>query len=80
MESPRARIYIQFALAKEYEDLGNSDQPFHHLKQACNLQRSQMEYDVRGDVQTMKEIMQHFDRQYFSRAKPGFPGKDPSLL
>lgn len=80
IEYPRARVHVQYALAKEYEDLGEVDRSFHHLKQVSDFQRSQMEYDVSGDLRTMEEIKQHFDKDYFKRLKPGHAAKDPIFV
>jgi tetratricopeptide (TPR) repeat protein len=80
VENPRARIHIQFALAKEYEDLGDADASFRNLKEASDFQRKQMEYDVSSDLQTMEEIKQNFDAAYFKRAPAGFPAPDPIFV
>lgn len=79
-EMPRARVHVQYALAKEYEDLGQADKSFQNLKAASDFQREQMQYDVRGDLQTMKEITQYFNKPYFEGLKPGHPAKDPIFI
>lgn len=80
IENARTRVHIQYALAKEYEDLGQADKSFHHLKQASDFQRRQMDYDVHPDLQTMEEIKQYFDKAYFQRMKSGHPAKDPIFI
>lgn len=80
VENPRARTHVQFALAKEYEDLGEADKSFRNLKEASDFQRRNMEYDVNGDLRTMEEIKRYFDKPFFERAKPGHPAKDPIFV
>jgi tetratricopeptide (TPR) repeat protein len=52
-----AQITLRFALAKELEDLGDYAASFEQLKQACDLQRAAMTYDVGEDVATMDRII-----------------------
>jgi len=53
-----------YALAKEYEDLGNDERSFYYLKRGADSYRRPMGYDVQLDVSLMKRIAELFDRSY----------------
>jgi tetratricopeptide (TPR) repeat protein len=80
VENQRARVHIQFALAKEYEDLGDADKSFHHLNQVSGFQRGLIEYDVSNDLRTMEEIKHYFGKAFFDRIKPGHPSDAPIFI
>ena len=52
-----AQITLRFALAKELEDLSEYAASFEQLRQACDMQRAMMRYDVGDDVATMDRII-----------------------
>jgi tetratricopeptide (TPR) repeat protein len=56
----RGRMQIHYALAKEYEDLGEDAQSFAHLREGAGLRRSHMNYDVAIDVATVDWIIDAF--------------------
>lgn len=49
-------VQLEYALAKEYEDLGISKKSFMHLKNGADCRRKMLSYDVRSDVDTIDEI------------------------
>ncbi|MGO8976140.1 MAG: tetratricopeptide repeat-containing sulfotransferase family protein [Steroidobacteraceae bacterium] len=53
-------VQIRFALAKEYEDLGEYAQSFEQLRIGCKMRRDHMKYDVGTDVATVDWIMSAF--------------------
>lgn len=57
---PRSSLRIQFALAKELEDLGEYHESFIHLSNANEQYRRQLSYDVTSDVQVLDALrLQH---------------------
>lgn len=58
---PPGRVQLEFALAKELEDLGDDDGAFAAFDRGARLRRSHMRYDVRDDVATLGLIAQTFD-------------------
>jgi len=73
------RVAMNYALAKELEDLGDSAQSWQHLAAGAALRRAQMSYRVEGDVQTMADIAQAFDGAVLQRrACPAVP--EPSIF
>lgn len=53
-------VQLRYALAKEYEDLGQHSQSFEHLTRGARLRRKYLNYDVSKDVATVDWIMQAF--------------------
>src|SRR5580658_10930035 len=56
----RAEVQLQFALAKEYEDLEQYEQSFQHLRHGATLRRRHMRYDVATDLATVDWIIEAF--------------------
>jgi len=56
----RGEVHLRFALAKEYEDLGEYVKSFEQLRQAAGLRREHMKYDVAIDLATVDWIMSAF--------------------
>jgi tetratricopeptide (TPR) repeat protein len=56
----RAEVQLQYALAKEYEDLGQYEQSFQHLRRGATVRRQHMRYDVATDVATVDWIIDAF--------------------
>ena len=56
----RAEVQLRYALAKEYEDLGEYDDSFRHLALGAKMRRAHMRYEVETDVATVDWIMQAF--------------------
>lgn len=56
----KGAVQLFYALAKEYEDLGEPANAFAHLTRGANLRASMMRYDVGHDVVTMAKIAEVF--------------------
>jgi tetratricopeptide (TPR) repeat protein len=56
----RGEVALQFAIAKEYEDLGEYEHSFEHLKSGARLRRAHLRYDVANDVSTVDWIIQAY--------------------
>ena len=54
------QVQIRFALAKEYEDVGDFEKSFVHLRRCAALRREHLRYDVAADVATVDWIMEAF--------------------
>jgi tetratricopeptide (TPR) repeat protein len=53
----RAEVQLRFALAKEYEDLGEYAKAFEQLRRGAKMRRAHMEYDVSIDTATVDWII-----------------------
>jgi tetratricopeptide (TPR) repeat protein len=58
----RGEVQIRFALAKEYEDLGEYAKSFEHLQSGAGKRREHLEYEVATDVATAGWIMSAYPR------------------
>jgi tetratricopeptide (TPR) repeat protein len=68
----RGEVQIRYALAKEYEDLGQYAASFDMLQSAARLQRQNMRYDLATDLATVQWIIDAFPRGPAARAEaPG---------
>lgn len=56
----RAEVQLRFALAKEYEDLGEYEKSFRHLELGAAKRRAHLRYDVAADVATVDWIIEAF--------------------
>jgi hypothetical protein len=56
----RGDVQVRYALAKEYEDIGDYQKSFQYLRQGAKRRREHMRYDVAADVATVEWIMEAF--------------------
>lgn len=68
-----------YALAKEYEDLGDYDSSFAFLERGARSRRRRMNYDVAGDVGIMHRIRETAVAPK-GRAAPGSPQPGPIFI
>jgi tetratricopeptide (TPR) repeat protein len=71
IDDKRGIGHICYALAKELEDLGESERSFHYLKAGADTRRSLMQYDVQRDLDTMESIRQTYDSDLFEGSIEG---------
>ena len=65
-----SEVQIRYALAKEYEDLGEYAQSFQHLKRGASKRRENLQYDVARDVATVDWIIEAYPRAPSGGASP----------
>ncbi|HWX31663.1 MAG TPA: sulfotransferase [Steroidobacteraceae bacterium] len=56
----RGEVQIRYALAKEYEDLGDHAKSFEQLARGATTRRKHLKYDIATDVATVQWIMDAF--------------------
>ncbi|WP_346837870.1 sulfotransferase [Microbulbifer sp. SAOS-129_SWC] len=71
---------LQFALAKEYEDLGECDRSFAALQQACQLRRRSIRYDAAQDLRRLRTIADTFDAHFFRRDHAAEPSAGAGII
>jgi tetratricopeptide (TPR) repeat protein len=69
-----------YALAKEYEDLGQDERSFSYLQRGARSIRRPMQYDVQLDVALMQRVAELFDRQYATNAKRATERRGPIFV
>lgn len=75
-----APVQLNFALAKELEDLGRDRESFAALKAGADARRAMMQYDVRGDVATMEAISRRFDTAWLKKCGRGVDADGPVFV
>jgi len=56
----RGEVALRYALAKEYEDVGQYSRSFEHLSRGARLRREHLQYNVTTDVATADWIIQAY--------------------
>lgn len=76
----RGKSLIYFALAKEYEDLGEWEESFTCLQRGADLRRRNMRYDVTRDEVKLAEIAATFSNEVLNTHRVGFDTKEPIFI
>jgi tetratricopeptide (TPR) repeat protein len=80
----RGEVQIRYALAKEYEDLGQYRQSFRHLRQGAAKRREHMQYDVANDAATFGWIIDAYPgdalRSENAACRQGAPSDAPVFI
>ena len=74
-DNPGGETQLCYALAKEYEDIGDIDRAFARLARGAEIRRRGMAYRVEDDVATMDVIRRTFDADYFEQATDNDDGE-----
>ena len=69
-KNPKGEVPLSYALAKEYEDIGEHKISFRYLKRGADSRRQKMAYQVEHDIQTMDQIAQLFGNRYAEDIEP----------
>lgn len=70
-DNPRAGVQLNYAMAKEQEDLGQWKASFSHLHQGADARRKLMRYDVQGDLDTMTKLADTYTASLFEGSQVG---------
>ncbi len=73
------RVPVYFALAKEYEDIGDYRKSFAFLERGARLKKNRMAYRVENDVLAMQHIQKTFHHTLLSGGAP-HAGNEPSMF
>jgi tetratricopeptide (TPR) repeat protein len=76
----RSEAQLRFALAKEFEDLGDYVQSFGERASGAQLRRSNMQYDVREDIAVIDKIIAAFSPENFRDAAAGYDNDEPIFI
>ena len=71
-ETPRRRVQLCHALAKEYEDLGEFEKSFKYLKEGATTRRKQMTYRPDNDIAILRRIRSVYTEDVFDGSVEGF--------
>jgi tetratricopeptide (TPR) repeat protein len=77
----RAYVQMQYALAKELEDVGDLKRAFHHVQLGAAARRRGMRYDVSRDVAVLANLRETFSAAAINGAdRGGFPAREPIFV
>ncbi len=71
-------VPIRYALAKEYEDLGDYPRSWQHLTAGAALRRRHLKYEVQTDLDTVEWISEAFP--HAGSCKQGCPSAEPIFI
>ena len=74
------RVQLHFALAKEYDDIGQFDNSFSHLQQGAALRRKRQPYEAESDLETIRLVQEQFAQSVFENRKQGFVTAEPVFV
>ncbi|WND02978.1 sulfotransferase [Temperatibacter marinus] len=65
----QAMVPVHFALAKEYEDVGDYAQSISHLMVGTKARKGMLQYTVQSDVETMDSLKKHMNLDFCTDIK-----------
>lgn len=68
--SPKQRVQLHYALAKELEDLQQFPQSFAQLQAGASLRRQHINYQPDHDLTVMQLIARQFNEDFFRQTRP----------
>lgn len=79
-KTPAGEAQLCYALAKEYEDLGEDERSFDYLKRGADKRRSIMRYNVDSDVAVMERLREVFDAGLMNGGARGYDEPGPVFV
>jgi len=80
IDDAHGKANICYALAKELEDMGESERSFAYLKSGADSRRGQMQYDLSRDLGTIATIHDAFTEEFFTRDSAGYESSEPIFV
>jgi len=80
LRNPAGIVPLAYALAKEYEDLGEGAKSFAALKRGADARRRMLSYRVEDDASAMALIAETFAAPLFADAPPGHDDPRPIFI
>jgi tetratricopeptide (TPR) repeat protein len=79
-DEPEAASFTHNALAKEFDDMGDSDQAFEHLSRGKSLIRGQMEYSTGEDEELVEALIKRCNSDYVGKEGTGDNTTEPVFI
>lgn len=80
VKHPSGEVQLCYALAKEYEDLGEFETSFHFLKRGADCRRRLLSYRVDNDIAVMRRLRDLFDEDFARRTSPASERRGPVFV
>lgn len=79
-DNPNLASAVGYALAKEYEDLGQYEASFDALQRGAGAYRSTLQYDSAVETSAHEDIRRAFTRSVFESLAPGYDAEGPIFV
>jgi tetratricopeptide (TPR) repeat protein len=80
VRNPLGEVQICYALAKENEDIGDSEASFKALSRGAALRRKQINYDINDDTQTIDAIISTYHPAHLAAHRDGYSTTEPIFV
>ncbi|SEK55566.1 Tetratricopeptide repeat-containing protein [Colwellia chukchiensis] len=77
---PSDKVKINYALAKELEDIGQYQASFRYLKTGADTRRKYMQYDAERETQTITRVIDTFDQSWINNTAKGSSEQAPIFI
>jgi hypothetical protein len=71
---------VAYALARESEEIGESERSFAFLEAGARFKRQTIKYDVKSELDTFKTVRETFTADVLADASKGFDTKEPIFI
>jgi len=72
--------FLQYALGKEYEDLGEWDEAFAAYEKGAKARRTEVQFDEVAEEKMFEALEQTFDQDWLDAVGPGNPDVSPIFI
>jgi len=79
-ENTAESAFLNYAIAKECEDLGRFDEAFTYLQTGAAQRRANIVYDLNVDLAEFDALKKAFDASFLSRGHKGHPSEEPIFI
>jgi tetratricopeptide (TPR) repeat protein len=76
----RGEVLLRYALAKEYEDLGEDAKAFDQVETGAKLQKRGQPADIRAEIAEIDRVIGAHTRGWLAAAPAGFAGAEPIFV
>jgi len=80
IKEPKNSVKINFALAKELEDLGQHQASFHYLKVGADIRRTHMQYHPENELNNIKRVIETFEGSWLAKTADGTSQQAPIFI
>jgi len=80
IKNPTGEVQICYALAKENEDIGDSEASFQALSRGAALRRKHINYNINDDTQTIDAIISTYHPAHLAAHQDGYSTREPIFI
>ena len=80
IKKPLGEVQICYALAKENEDIGDSEASFKALSRGAALRRKHINYNISDDTQTINAIISTYHPAHLAAHQNGYSTREPIFV